>query len=99
MRGELKSKMFRRLGKVAFLGIGLTLASALYAKEFNWPDYYHIEYGFPMAWLIRTLNTIIGPVDRFAFQPIPFLMDWLFWLLIAAAISVGGSRLLRPRAR
>jgi hypothetical protein len=70
------------------VGIALTLASGLYAKEFNWPDYYHVEYVFPTAWTVRTLSTIIGPTDSLTFQPVQFILDLLFWSLVAFLILV-----------
>ena len=75
--------MLSRIARLAGGGVVLTLASALYAAEFNWPDYYHIEYGLPLAWLIRTLSTIAGPTDTLAFQPPQFIIDWIFWSIIA----------------
>jgi len=75
---EALVQILSRLARAVVLGIMVTFFSLLYSREFNWPDYYHIEYGFPVTWLVRTLSTIIGPTDRFAFQPISFLLDW-FW--------------------
>lgn len=75
-----------RNARAVIVGVGLSLASTLYAREFNWPDYYHIEYGFPAAWVVRTLNTIAGPTDKLAFQPLQFILDLMFWTLVAFLI-------------
>jgi hypothetical protein len=72
-----------RFVRAPALGLVFTLCTLLYSREFNWPDYYHIEYGLPIGWLLRTLSTIIGPVDKLEFQPVAFLMDWLFWSILA----------------
>ena len=85
--------MLTRIARVVIVGIALTLASVLYAKEFDWPDYYHIEYGLPVAWAIRTLSTIIGPTDSFTFQPVQFTLDFIFWSLIALLILLAANRL------
>lgn len=85
------------VARPVLLGIILTLASALYAREFNWPDYYHIEYGFPAAWLVRTLSTIIGPANRFELQIVSFALDWVFWSAFGAILLIGANRLLRAR--
>ena len=74
----------------------LTLASVLYSVEFNWPDYYHIEYGLPTAWLVRTLSTIAGPTDTLAFQTSQFILDWIFWSLIAFLLLLVVDRVRLP---
>jgi hypothetical protein len=48
-----------------------------------------------MAWLLRTMSTIIGPVDKFEFQPAPFLIDWLFWSLLALILLLVVDRFRR----
>ncbi len=84
--------MLVRNARVVIVGIALTLASVLYAKVFNWPDYYHIEYGFPAAWVVRTLNTIAGPTDKLAFQPLQFILDLVFWSLATFLILLAINR-------
>jgi len=90
--------MLIRKARIIIVGIALTLGSGLYAKEFNWPDYYHVEYGFPTAWTVRTLSTIIGPADSLTFQPVQFILDLLFWSLVAFLILFGADRVHRSRA-
>jgi len=90
--------MLIRKARIIIVGIALTLGSGLYAKEFNWPDYYHVEYGFPTAWAVRTLSTIIGPADSLTFQPVQFILDLLFWSLVAFLILFGADRVHRSRA-
>jgi hypothetical protein len=81
-----------RLARAAVLGIIVTFFSLLYFREFNWPDYHHIEYGLPVAWLVRTLSTIIGPTDKFTFQPTSFFLDWFFWSLLALVLLFAVGR-------
>jgi hypothetical protein len=88
-----------RLVGAAVLGIIVTFLSLLYFREFNWPDYYHIEYGLPAAWLVRTLSTIIGPTDKFEFQPVSFLLDWVLWSLVAFVLLLAIGRLRRGPSR
>jgi len=77
------------------LGFLLTVASGLYAQELNWPDYYHVEYGYPLPWLVRTLSTIAGPTDKLEFQMASFAMDWVFWWVVAVIFIILATRLLR----
>src|SRR3972149_6124131 len=90
--------MRTRKARITIVGIALTLARALYAKEFNWPDYYHVEYGFPTARTVRTLSTLIRPTASFTFHPVQFILDLLFWSLVACMILFGADRVHRYRA-
>ena len=76
----------RRVALPIIFGFVLSLASAIYGRELNWPDYYHIEYGLPLAWLVRTLSTIAGPTDRYSFQIIRFALDWIFWIALGTML-------------
>lgn len=67
-----------------FSGV-LTLCSLLYSEEILWPDFYHINYGFPFPWVTRTLNTIAGPVDYFRVDPSMLVFDLIFWFAATSA--------------
>ena len=67
-----------------FSGV-LTLCSLLYSQEVLWPDFYHINYGFPLTWLTRTLITIAGPVDYFRVDPWMLVFDLVFWFTVTSA--------------
>lgn len=47
---------------------------------YDWPDFYHIDYGLPVTWGRHTLNTIAGPVDRWGAQIEALVLDLGFWL-------------------
>jgi len=46
---------------------------------FDWPDYVHVNYGFPMVWGTHVLNTIHGPVDIWQVDILALLVDLVFW--------------------
>lgn len=75
-----------QLMKVVLLGVLFTVASGLYGAEFNWPDYHHIDYGFPLPWLIRTLSTIAGPADFVEFIVAQFVGDLAFWSVFSGLV-------------
>jgi len=55
---------------------------------YDWPDYVHVNYGFPMVWGTHTLNTIHGPVDIWSVDVLSLLFDLIFWfgsLLVGVA--------------
>ena len=41
-----------------------SVAAMAYGTSLGWPDYVHVEYGFPLTFVTHTLNTIAGPVDK-----------------------------------
>jgi len=45
----------------------------------NWPDYDHVNYGFPMVWGTHVLSTIQGPVDIWKVDVFALLVDLVFW--------------------
>lgn len=56
---------------------------------YDWPDFFHVNYGFPLVWATHTLNTIIGPVDRWSVDLGNLLLDMLFWdgiLIVLVAV-------------
>ena len=46
----------------------------------NWPDYDHVNHGFPLVWGTHTLSTIQGPVDIWRVDVFSLLVDLVFWL-------------------
>ncbi|MDG6908453.1 MAG: hypothetical protein JRN20_22000 [Nitrososphaerota archaeon] len=46
----------------------------------NWPDFVHVIYGFPFTFATHTLNTIVGPVDKWGVDMIALVVDMVFWL-------------------
>jgi len=78
--------MRKRILQAIIAGIAATLLSGLYAQQFNWPDFQHIDYGWPLAWLTRTLSTIIGPTDRISLNKSALFVDWLIYSAAAFAV-------------
>lgn len=63
---------------------------------YEWPDYVHVDYGFPLTWATHTYSTIIGPpaapwqVDILALQ-----IDLIFWLGLIVVVAFVGEMLKR----
>ncbi len=53
-----------------------------FGREFAWPDYFHVNYGYPLVWGIHTLSTIYGSVDIWSVNPMALSLDLIFWLAI-----------------
>lgn len=65
------------LGSATVIAMGLGVT-------YNWPDYYHTNYGFPWVWGTHTTSTFIGPVDKWTVNLGNLALDLAFWL---AALS------------
>jgi hypothetical protein len=68
-----------------------TVAGMTYGTYYNWPDFVHVNYGFPVSFATHTLNTIAGPVDRWNLSLDSLAVDLGFWSLgmIAIFLIVG----------
>ncbi|MEM3745151.1 MAG: hypothetical protein QW341_05585 [Candidatus Bathyarchaeia archaeon] len=66
----------------AALMAAVTVLAVTWGFEFNWPDYVHVDYGFPLVWCTHTLNTIHGPVDVWRVDLALLAVDLAFWLCI-----------------
>ena len=74
------------MARYLFLATGISIAWAVaavtsmtYGTTYNWPDYLHVNYGFPLTFATHTLSTIAGPVDRWSLDPDLLTADLAFW--------------------
>ena len=82
----------RKLASIIFsfmaVWIAMTILALIWGFVFNWPDYYHVDHGFPLIWATHTLSTIAGPADIWQVNMTALLMDLLFWLgLLVVAVA------------
>jgi len=67
----------------------LTIAAVTWGFTFNWPDYVHVDYGYPLVWATHTLVTIAGPVDKWNVNLSALVTDLIFWLgLMTIAVAL-----------
>jgi hypothetical protein len=59
----------------------LILATS-WSVEYIWPDYVHVDYGYPLVWGVHVLNTIHGPVDMWRINLSALYIDLAVWLSI-----------------
>jgi len=67
-----------------------------WGSKFDWPDYEHINYGFPMVWATHVLSTIAGPADIWLIDTAALFINLLFWL---GSMVIGVAILLCFRRR
>ncbi|MCL4519084.1 MAG: hypothetical protein M1587_07800 [Thaumarchaeota archaeon] len=73
--------------------VGMTYGTLLY-----WPDYVHVNYGFPLTFATHTLSTIAGPVDKWQVDVTALSLDLSFWLIGMIALF-GASAYFQSRVR
>ena len=66
-----------------------------YGSVLNWPDFVHVNYGFPYMFATHTLNTIAGPVDKWSVDMGALALDVAFWFTGSVAILIGLAYLFR----
>ncbi len=80
--------------------IAVWLAAMFFAltwsAKFDWPDYVHINYGFPMVWATNVLSTIAGPADTWLMDVAALFTNLLFWL---GTMVMGVAIIIRFRRR
>jgi hypothetical protein len=60
----------------------LTLIGVGWGVKYDWPDFVHVDYGFPAKWATHTLITFTGPADQWAVNPAMLLIDIALWQTI-----------------
>jgi len=69
------------LSTASLVAMSIVIVLALaWPVKYNWPDYVHVKYGFPLTWGIHTLGTIQGPVDVWDVNVSSLVIDLLIWL-------------------
>jgi hypothetical protein len=66
--------------------IAITIFALLWGLTYNWPDFLHIDYGFPLTWATNTLSTIAGPTDTWSVNILNLLFDLVLWNGIMVAV-------------
>jgi len=89
-RAELKATNNWAIYAFIMLWSVIMALALTFGITYDWPDYVHVNYGFPMVWGTHTLNTIHGPVDVWSVDVLSLLFDLAFWLgsLLAGVAAV-----------
>lgn len=70
------------------LNLGICLSGVLVSFHYDWPDFVHTDYGFPLAWATHTTVTIAGPVDRWTVKLDLLALDIAFLVLVSSLLSI-----------
>ena len=86
---------------IVVLVIGVWVVSTVLALTWgmtlNWPDFVHVNYGFPLVWATHTVSTLGGPADAWSVSVSALLVDLVLWLgsmtvAVAVILHVLGGR-------
>jgi len=58
----------------------VTIVTLTWGFRYDWPDFVHVDYGFPFVWATHTLSTIVGPADIWEVSITALSMNLLLWL-------------------
>lgn len=64
----------------------ITILVLTWGVEVVWPDYVHVDYGYPLVWGTHVLNTIMGPVDKWIVDLKALVIDLALWLGIMVTV-------------
>lgn len=89
---------------LAAIWIALAITALIWGFRYDWPDFVHVDYGFPIVWATHTLSTIAGPADIWQVNITALSIDLLIWLgsmvaAMACIFWIEGRRNGKPQAQ
>lgn len=82
------NRVFAIGGALLLVWIVAAVVAITYGTILAWPDFVHVDYGFPLIYATHVLNTIAGPVDKWTVDLSSLVLDLIFWFSLCCAISV-----------
>jgi hypothetical protein len=79
------------------LTAAMVLVGLLISFNYNWPDYGHTSYGFPLLWAIHTESTLAGPADIWSVNVTNLIADIAIWAALSLALAAVIDALKRRR--
>ena len=79
------------------LTTAMVIAGLLMGFHYDWPDYVHTNYGFPLLWAIHTESTIMGPADIWSVNVTIMVADIAIWAALSLALVTVIGALERRR--
>jgi len=78
--------LLEEIAVIVVSSIVISILTGLIGIERNWPDFYHWDYGLPLAWRRHVLSTITGPQDKWEYSLPTLAIDFIFWAVIIGSI-------------
>ena len=75
-----------RLLLAQLLTAAMVVAGLLVGFHYDWPDYVHTDYGFPLVWATHTESTIMGQADIWLVSPINLITNISIWTILSIVV-------------
>ena len=75
----------------------MVVAGLLVRFHYDWPDYVHTDYGFPLVWATTTTSTIAGPAEIWQLNLANMAVDVAFWAILSVIVATMIDVLKRRR--
>ncbi len=72
--------------------VAIALLTMLWGSTYSVPDLVRVDYGLPLRWGANTLDTLAGPVDRWAVDLMSLDVDLVFWFATLIVVQFLVSR-------
>ncbi len=72
--------------------VAIALLTMLWGSTYSVPDLVRVDYGLPLRWGANTLDTLAGPVDRWAVDLMSLAVDLVFWFATLIVVQFLVSR-------
>lgn len=90
---------FYAAGAIVAAGWAVAATVAItWGRFFNYPDFVHFDFGFPLTFATHTTSTFVGAVDEWSVDVGLLAGDILFWIAGAIVIILGFVLLARREA-
>jgi hypothetical protein len=66
----------------------ISVFALTFGIKVNWPDFVHVNHGFPLRWRVHTLSKIAGPVNLWSVNITALALDIAFWLALILLIQI-----------
>lgn len=77
------------------LSLATVSFGAIVPFHYDWPDFVHTDYGFPLVWATHTTITFAGPVDSWSVNMFNLIFNITVWM----SVSFFGSQAFALIAR
>ena len=65
----------------------LVVAGLLVRFHYDWPDYVHTDYGFPLVWATYTTSTFAGPAEIWQLNLANMVVDVALWAVLSVLVA------------
>lgn len=95
----MRPRLASALAAVALAWAVVAVVTMTYGSLLSWPDYVHVNFGFPFTFATHVLSTVAGSVDTWEMDAGALAADLAFWfagmtaIVLLAALSRLGAAL------